>query len=675
MSLNNLKLKYSYRSSSDIIHEDFYKKCLMESTRYDRAVGYFTSGSLSLLAEGLEEFLFRDGTIRIVANPHLTKSDREAIQLGYKAREIVLIESLLKEIKLDKNTIENDPFNTLAWLIYNKQLEIKIAYPSNNGLYHEKFGTFYDEEENRVSFTGSANETIGGLKNNFEKIDVFFETSDTHRIDLMEEDFEKLWNNTTSNLEVIDLPEIVLDKIFEYKSDYPINKKNTKTNLNEPRGYQIDALEAIKENNWHGILDMATGTGKTFTSLIIANKFLEENDKIFLVIYAPFTHLIEQWIENLNKFGFNNAINCSGSKNSWTGKLQSEIRDYNLGLVKKSVAITTYSTGSSEIFNEMVSNIHQKGFLIADECHNFGANNMRHNKLAQMEGKLGLSATPSRWRDEAGTEYINNFFDGIVFEYSIGKAIKNDFLCAYNYYPLQTELNETEIEDYQKLTKKLIVLHNQNKDNSEEIQKLNIIRSRILDRAIDKKEKLFKIFEKKVKAEVSNTLIYCAPGEINIITKKLSEFNYRVSKFDSTVKMKDRKKILTAFSSGTIQILVAIRCLDEGVDVPSTRDAYFLSSTSNPRQFVQRRGRVLRKHQSKNLANIYDFVVLPRNGEENIFSSIAAKELPRFSEFSNHAINKYSARKEIGELLKPYHLEYLMDKLPWEVYEEFKNKF
>lgn len=676
MSLNDLNLKYSYRSSSDIIHKDFYQKCLMESSRYDRAVGYFTSGSLSLLAEGLEGFLFKDGKIRIVANPHLSKRDVEAIELGYKAKEDVITESLLKEIKLDKSTIESDSYNTLAWLIYNEQLEIKIAYPDNNGLYHEKFGLFYDTDNNRVAFTGSANETVGGLQNNFEKIDVFFDKTDSHRMNLMEEDFDNLWKNQTSNLEVIDLPSVVLDKIFQYKNEYPERKKIDikESNPIKPREYQSDALNSVRNNQWNGILEMATGTGKTFTSLFIADAFLEENKSMFLVIYAPFTHLIEQWTESLEVFGYKNIINCSGSKTSWSGKLQSEIRDYNLGLVKKPVAITTYATGASETFNSMVSNINYNGFLIADECHNFGTKSMSKNKLDKMTGKLGLSATPSRWWDESGTSYINNFFNGVVYQYAIELAIKNGALSEYKYHPMQTELNEDEIEKYEKFTRRLIYLFNEDKDNSEEIKKINILRSHILDKAINKKEQLFRIFRDKDRSEVANTLIYCAPGEINIITKELSKLKYRVSKFDSSVSMKDRSKILKAFADESIQILVAIRCLDEGVDVPSTQDAYFLSSTSNPRQFVQRRGRVLRKHKNKNLANIYDFIVLPSNTGKQFFSSIASKELPRFSEFSNHAINKYAARNEIGEILKPYHLEYLMDKLPWEVHEEFEDK-
>ncbi|TLS36477.1 DEAD/DEAH box helicase family protein [Pseudalkalibacillus caeni] len=671
MSLYDLNLKYKYRSDNDQIHRDFYEKCLQESVHYDRAVGYFTSSSLSVIAKGLEEFIEREGTIRMIANPYLTVEDVEAIRLGYQAKTDVVSQALLRQIEMSEKTIREDALNTLAWLIYQGKLDIKIAFTKNNSLYHEKFGIFYDKDGNRVAFSGSANETVGGILNNFEKIDVFWRGSDQERIEDMVVDFENLWSDNTNGLSVIEIPNIVKEKIAGYKKEGAKIKLPGK--VIKPRPYQQEAIDAVVNNNWHGILEMATGTGKTITSLLISNEFFKQRGRIFLVIIVPFTHLVGQWERNCQELNYKKFTHCFGAKKSWVNKLQTDVRDFNLGLIEKHVAITTYKTAASPEFNNLIEKLRGKSFLIADECHYFGVKSLRENKLAEMEAKLGLSATPERWWDEEGTNFIEEFFGPPVYEYDMKEAIENGALTEYIYNPLIVDLTDEEVEGYEKLTKRLIHLYSDEKTNKEEISEVNRKRSLLISKAESKKEALFRIFDQKEREEVSHTLVYCAPGEVDLITSNLANLGYRVHRFNSEVPMKERAKILESFDLGSIQILVAIKCLDEGVDVPSTKVAYFLASTSNPREFVQRRGRILRKYPNKNLAQIYDFVVLPENVNDQMFKSIASKELPRFAEFSRFAINNFNARDVVGKELKRYSLDYLMDKLPWEVYREFKK--
>lgn len=667
MSFADLDLKFKYRSDADTIHADFYSKVIAESVQYDRAVGYFTSGSLGVIAKGLETFLHSDGYIRIIANPHLTAEDIDAIQRGYQAKYDIVVRSLLRQIEICEDTIRDDTLNTLAWLIYEDKLDIKIAFTNNNSLYHEKFGIFYDNNGSRVAFSGSANETLGGIRDNFEKIDVFWKEYDRTRIDDMVQDFERLWNNTTNGLEVMEMPNILKEKIRSYKKERkPIKRQEIK-----PRPYQQEAIDAVKRNNWSGILEMATGTGKTITSLLIANEFYKENGRVFLTIIVPFTHLVEQWEENCRELGFTSLTTCFGSKKAWTGKLQTDVRDFNLGIIKKHVAITTYKSAASEEFNQLISKLRGKSFLIADECHYFGVSSLRNNLLGGMEAKLGLSATPDRWWDEDGTDYIKNFFGDTVYEYDMKTAIANGALTEYTYNPFIIDLTEEELDRYEKYTKRLITLFGSDHPDQEEISDLNRKRALILSKAENKKELLYSIFREKNRDEVSHTLVYVAPGEVEVITSNLASMGYRVHRFDSKVSLENRMQILKSFDDGSIQILVAIKCLDEGVDVPSTRTAYFLASTSNPREFVQRRGRILRTYPGKNIADLHDFIVLPAGTSDQLFRSIASKEIPRFAEFSRYAINNYKAREMVGTELQRYSLEYLMDKLPWEVYREF----
>lgn len=671
MSLASLSLKYKYRSSMDRIHEDFYKPCLQSSVRYDRAVGYFTSHSLNLVAEGLEIFIDNNGMIRIIANPHLTKEDVEAIDFGYKAKEDVVTEALLRELKEANMLDTHSNFPLLAWLIYKGQLDIKIAYPDNNGLYHEKFGLFIDPEGNTVAFSGSANETVGGLKNNFEKIDVFYKESDQERIKDMQNDFDQLWRNETPNLQIVDLPNVVREELTQYSISYnPIKKKRSQVKDIAPRVYQKEAIQAVKKNDWHGILEMATGTGKTYTSLFIADAYLKEHKRLFLVIIAPFTHLVDQWITNLSEMGYSPVTRCSGPRNSWSSKLRADVRDFNIGIIQKHAVVVTYRTAASDLFNETIQDVRRDGMLIADECHNFAVDSMLENKLSHFSSKIGLSATPDRWWDDEGTVYNHTYFKGIVYTYDLKMAIDNGALMNYKYYPIRSNLTEEEIEDYERLGRRLVILYQNKKENKSDIAELNRQRSLILSKAENKKDILFQMLKEGDSESVLHTLVYCAPGQIEDITSGIASLGYRVHRFDYHVSYDDRQKVLKAFEEGKIQILVAIKCLDEGVDIPSTETAYFLASTSNPREFVQRRGRILRPSDNKTMAIIYDFITLPTSSD-HVFKSVAKKEMPRFTEFSMHAVNKYNARSEVSRYLEPYHLNYLMDKLPWEVYREY----
>lgn len=385
---------------------------------------------------------------------------------------------------------------------------------------------------------------------------------------------------------------------------------------------------------------------------------------------------MEQWEENCEIFGYKNVLKCFDSKKSWVIKLENRVRDFNIGISTVEVVISTYKTASSPEFNDIISTIRGKSFIIGDECHYFGIKSLRNNKFDNIRARLGLSATPDRWWDEGGTSYLREFFGDTVYEYSLEEAIKLGVLTEYSYTPVLSGLTMYELKEYEKLTKRIIqLLSKKDKNAEEDIEDLNRKRSLILSKAVQKVDILIDMFREKSISETSHTLIYCAPGQIDDITTRISDLGFRLHKFNSDVDLKDRGKILKAFESGQIQVLVAIKCLDEGVDVPDTKTAYFLASTSNPREFVQRRGRILRKAPSKNIAEIYDFIVLPQNASEATFTSIVSKEMPRFAEFSRYSINEYVAREEIRKYLKIYDLEHLMDKLPWEVYNEMKEKW
>lgn len=445
------------------------------------------------------------------------------------------------------------------------------------------------------------------------------------------------------------------------------------------RDYQRLAVEAFRENNDLGIFDMATGTGKTFTSIVCANDFYEKNQKQFLIILVPYLHLIPQWKENLNLLGITTQVEIANNRNSWTQKLKNLVFDFDHGYRDRVVAIGSYKSTNSELFGELINSIQLKryGFLIADECHYLGSGSSNNLMIyKKLQAKLGLSATPRRWWDEDGTKKIFNLFGKVVFEYSLQKAIDNNFLTHYNYYPVPLKLTLDETDKYVKVSKLISRLAGQARDgdqDAKEALKRNLLkRSRIIQSA-DNKIATFKDVFKKHKHDYS--LVYCPDGEIKKYTSLVgNELGVRVHRLDSEITYKERTQILKQFSENRIQTLTAIRCLDEGVDVPATKIAYFISSTTNPRQFIQRRGRILRpdRKSGKRMADIYDLIVVPDKQEMDteMARGMVKREMPRFHEFSQYADNEFSARNVIRPILENFELDSYMDKSAWDVYQE-----
>lgn len=421
---------------------------------------------------------------------------------------------------------------------------------------------------------------------------------------------------------------------------------------------------------------MATGTGKTITSLQAAEMDFNKKGRQFLIIIVPYLHLIPQWANDFKLINISTFLEISGNRKSWIAKLDNLIWDYNNNFRNRVVVIGSYKSMASIEFQDYLCKIKDDRFLIADECHNIGSPSFYKNNFNKCESRLGLSATPRRWWDDKGTDIIYDLFHKPIYSYSMDEAISQGFLTEYYYYPKITELSDDEIEDYSVLTKKIGLLMAKEKKTSEDIEKIKnllISRGRILQNAKAKLSQLINLLRKK--QDHRFTLVYCGDGEIDKVIQAIAALGIRVSRFNSELNPKDRQIVLKQFSQGKIEVLVAIKCLDEGVDVPATRTAYFLASTSNPRQFVQRRGRILRKHKNKVFSEIYDFIVLPdRTDSYNIFKSIAEREMPRFAEFSSSALNKYQSRDLVRKKLSKYHLEEYLDLLPWEIYQRRIDK-
>lgn len=433
----------------------------------------------------------------------------------------------------------------------------------------------------------------------------------------------------------------------------------------ETRQYQQEAVRNWLEADGQGIFHMATGTGKTITALLAASEVANHFDgKFILVVAVPYQHLVDQWAEDLEGFGVTPVLGYQSRKN-WQPRLERELLEFNNGVRDVCVVVTTHRTLSQENARQTLTRARGRMMLIADEVHHLGANQSQNALMEDFHFRLGLSATPERWYDEEGTIALNAYFDGTVFDYGLEAAIESGALCEYYYLPHIVELQDDEMQKYMQLTAKIGKLMARQGsgdelelEDNQSLQTALFKRARLIGTARDKIGLLVDLIKRET--DPAHSLVYCSDGStglddddgkrhVDATTRQLrSECGLAVERFTAREDQSERERLLSAFEDAEIEILTSIRCLDEGVDVPATRTAYLLASTSNPRQYVQRRGRILRKHPDKKYAIIHDFITIPDTTRHpEVLSderydaerTLIKKELQRVTTFADAARN------------------------------------
>jgi superfamily II DNA or RNA helicase len=422
------------------------------------------------------------------------------------------------------------------------------------------------------------------------------------------------------------------------------------------------------QNQGQGILNMATGTGKTITSLLAASRLAELQDgRIALVVAAPYQHLVDQWVEDLRDFGAT-PLRAYRSRSRWVTDVAGRITEFSSGARDVVAIVTTHTTFATEHFQRLLGRLDgTETLLIADEVHHLGAPHLREHLPRHVRARLGLSATPTRWYDETGTDALTGYFtNGIVFEYGLEEAISNGYLSEYYYVPHIVDLTADEEEDYLALSRAIGKraasvsgdVGDAGMQSDETLKRLLFKRARLIGTAENKLSRLRSLLERT--ENLDHTLVYCGDGrvesdeseatkrQLRAVTEMLGkDLGIKAHQFTYEENQETRERLLSDFEGGTLQALVAIRCLDEGVDVPATQTAFVLASSSNPRQFVQRRGRILRTHEEKDYAVIHDFLVSPparvhSSGEDSVFNlerNLVKKELERAATFADAAKN------------------------------------
>jgi len=664
-----------YRSTFNDFDNDFLNPSYAESISFDRGSGYFSLKSLILSIDGLIKFIRNGGSIRLICNPELSSDDIELIAHGVLIDEKRATNDLLNKYSLEEISADDEiKMDIISNLIENGRLKIKVAF-MNDGIYHEKFGIFTDKEDEMVYFNGSANETKSAKKKNFESFMVTesWESDKTRRSILNEKEyFEKLWNNEIDDdsLIVYDFPVALKEKIFkDYKVSpnieeaihkYELSKDSKKKELYP---FQEKAINEFINNGYKHFYEMATGTGKTFTSIKTIEKVLKIEGKVFVMICVPQIDLQTQWVNALTDEGFENVLMLGGESDSkQTDENITTAMIHWFSEDESIVCVAVYDTFFSKVYDKCdnIDNL----FVVFDEAHNLNFNQIKKlPKNARM--KLGLSATVERFNAAEEKAIIKYFTEDSIepYYYGIEDAIENGFLSRYNYHPIYVRLSFEDYEKYDAKTKsigKYLALKKDEDDHTydDQINRLRNERSLILKQSSAKLDKLEEMIGEY---NFRNSVVYCGQGKdeddsiVDLVTSKL----YLLGKYDVTQftsKTKDRKRVLYEFEHDYYDTLVAIKCFDEGVDVPKLDKIYIMASDASMRQTVQRRGRVLRKckETGKTIANIYDMIVLPPIGVYDVPHAMIVAEFGRAYEYSRLAENKNDIESKMNDYISEY---------------------
>lgn len=700
-SLKELDLKRVYRTDNDDLYRDFYTKCLSVSVRYDRAVGFFSSKLISKSVAGIANLVRSGGNMRLVIGHPLSDEEFIAVRHGNKIQELLsdYEDRLLKIISAD--SADANRLKILSWLVASNRLEIKFAL-RRSGMYHEKIGVFSDSEGDKVIFQGSANETLNGFESslNAEAISVYpswdeqaFQNYGREYLD----GFERLWNNETDNTITVSInsstyeriaakakdilanPDSSVFEFFDESTEDQYNLVNSGPRIPKALGnapfklhpHQTDALNSWKAAEYKGLMKLATGSGKTITSIYGAVKIYDavkvRNGSLFLLVAVPYKELANQWVDNLRLFGIT-PVKCFESKATWHQRLTNEIAGVLTGATSFAAAVVVNKTLASPSFQEVINKLKKYHLMfIGDECHNHGSKAI-NQALPEAAFKIGLSATPFRSDDDEidspfpndAKQRIINYYGDIVSEYTLKDAINDNVLTPYDYHVIPVYLTTEEQDEYDSLSEQIVNILQHSPLSKEDKDRATQIfgkRSRLLGAARNKIIEAKRLVNSIPNSERSHTLIYAGEGKqfnsessdtrvIDELTTVLNENRWRVAKFTGDVGNNERKRLMEAFKDKTLDALVAMKVLDEGIDVPVCSRAIITASTRNPRQYVQRRGRILRKSPGKYLAVIYDFVILPIN-DSSASKSLRTAELERIKDFTELALNKTEVENKL----------------------------
>ena len=702
--LSELNLKKTYKTETNNLIKDFYIKALSECTQYDRATFTFGSSILSTAARGLDGLIENDGKMRLIIGQIPEKDDYEALEEGDKLQ--IYQDDCLEQLKsllgfARNSSLLNHRLDLLKYFIGSNRLEIKFAAARAKGIFHDKSGIIYGRDSEKIAFMGSSNETFHGTDLNWERINVYFSWEDAYKDYGQEinDDFESLWNgHYSAKCKIIPLPNEEIKKAIGVTSSYVgvIDKPDKKEldlidseeqNLSPMipdkigenkfiiRDYQKIALNNWQDAGYNGVLAHATGSGKTITAIYgITKTFLASNTNLVTIVGVPYTILAEQWADDFKLFNIR-PILCFGDSDKWYSKVSNRLSE--LGIASTNQLVVLIVVNASLFlpkFQQVLSDLDtEHGLLkkqtifIGDECHEYASRDI--NMLPKCLRRLGLSATPFVEKDRDDSikkdNNLKSYFGGTCDTFELADALGQKFLCPYEYHPIVVHLNEEEEDQYGRLSAQIAQILSSSPLDKHSLNIVSGMMSRLVGSTEEKFIKL-KTLAKKLDSP-TNTLVFCGDGKTEEIDaseqkdkqkakKILDSIGWETREFTAEVSQAERVSRIEDFKDKDINALIAIKVLDQGVNIPAIQTAIILASTRSKRQYIQRLGRVLRKSKGKKMSYIYDFIVLPTNSQNRELSTslktLMSEERNRYEEFAKNADNCDRLNESKKEIFK-----------------------
>ena len=676
-----------YILPKDPLIDDVLIPCFQSATYVDCMMGFFSSEILVSIAPGLATFInCSDESLRLIISPLLRTEDKEAIEDSIVPSEDIAT-AALKDFVVTENSIAQHTLKCLSWLLRHGRVEIKIAL-MNDALFHPKVWLFR-EDDDVIAAHGSSNMTYAGIQKNIEQISIsksWEEYTQHYTTERLCEQFRELWADENEACTIVSMPQAVKKNLLKtYNSDIPpteddfhtLYKQATDAIEESPATYDFGkssrpsftipselrfedgpfehqgrAIKAWCEADHQGILEMATGSGKTIAAMICAHRLYNVKKPLLIVVAAPYIPLIQQWCDEISPFGLKavNLTEVNGAKGR-AAELTKLRRRLRIGSTDVEIVVVSHRTLCNSDFKDELKKFGCKTLLIADEVHNLGSEGFIIDPPDFFDHRLGLSATPIRQYDDEGTEQLFAFFGPIVFKFTLEDAIGR-CLVEYEYYVHPVELTEDEMDEWYALTEKIgkNAWRQEDADADDEyLMKLLRDRRALLENAENKIAVLEEVLTQREDfKKLRHTLVYTsdkAPQQLKDVNALLNKHGilFHQLTHEETPDSKKTAQIIQSFQEGTLRILTAKRVLDEGINIPQIEKAFILASTTVERQWVQRRGRLLRtcSETGKTHSEIHDFIALPPD-LDNIDTrarSLIESELKRIQAFAYLAKN------------------------------------
>ena len=669
-----------YMLPDDPLVEEVLIPSFQSASSVNCMVGFFSSAILAELAPGLATFInSSEGTYRLIVCPILSEEDRRAIEDGF-AQPSDLAQKLLEDLLITEDHIQEHTLDCLTWLLRAGRIEIKVAL-MRDALFHPKVWLFQDQDE-VVAVHGSSNLTLSGIRKNVEQITVsksWEDSSQRYITKKLVDRFSTLWGDSDDNCIVVDIPGAISERLFKthstmtppkesdlydlYRRASSYAKEVSATHRSEqmrfeipswlqyeegPFDHQGKAVRAWCEAGHNGILEMATGSGKTVAAMICSHRLYESTKPLLIVVAAPYVPLIQQWCDEIVTFGIRptNLTEANGPRGraQALGRLRRQLQS---GTSDAEAVVVSHRTLSDARFQAELARFECTTLLIADEAHNLGSEGFIANPPTFLDHKLGLSATPVRQYDTEGTDALFDFLGPVVYQFSLEDAV-GKCLVEYDYFIHSVRLTNDEMDLWHELTDRIRAnAWRQERDGSPDDYLTKLLRDRraVLETAENKIAALDEAFDREDLSDLRHTLIYASdkePRQLEAVNRLLNDRGilFHQLTYEETADREQTRTILHAFQEGTLRVLTAKRVLDEGVNIPQIKKAFILASTTVERQWIQRRGRLLRKCEQigKTHSEVHDFVVVPPYTDDDV-RALVRSELDRVTEFAKLARN------------------------------------